>query len=175
MTRLRCGVAVGALMLAACGSSEFQDLQTFTAESETELRGRVDPVPQVAMAEPVVYDAADLPDPFSPQRLAPPAAQQANMPAPRRPGPNEPLAAYPLESLTMVGTVARGGERWALIRTPENTIYRVTRGSFVGQQLGEVAAVSETSVTLHEYLQDAVTGRWSERVSSLQLQDGERS
>ena len=74
----------------------------------------------------------------------------------------------------MVGTVTRGGQRWALIRTPEHAIYRVGRGSFMGQQLGEVAAISETSVTLHEYVQDTVTGQWSERVSNLLLRDDER-
>jgi len=133
----------------------------------------VEPIPQVALAEPFAYEVIDLPDPFAPQRVVP-RNTDPGMPAPKRPGPHEPLAAYPLESLAMVGTVARGGQRWALVRTPENAIYRVGRGSFIGQQLGQVAAISETSITLHEYVQDTVTGQWGERVSKLQLQEGER-
>ena len=60
-----------------------------------------------------------------------------------------------------------------MIQTPDKTIYRVSRGSFMGQPFGEVAVVSETSVTLHQYLQDGVTGQWSERMSSLQVEDDE--
>jgi len=161
-------------MLAACGGGEIRDLESFVKDSGNELRGRVDPLPLVAAADRVVYDAGELPDPFTLRRVAPAAASTGIAGPTRRPSPNDPLASYPLESLTMVGTVSQGGQRWALIRTPDNTIYRVSRGSFIGQQFGEVAVVTETSVTLHEYLQDGVTGQWSERMSSLQLQDDER-
>ena len=173
MARYRSSIAIGATLLAACGSGEYADLQGFVGDPHDELRGRVEPAPQVAAAEPFAYEVTDVPDPFAAQRVVPRNADPG-LPTPRRPGPHEPLAAYPLESLAMVGTLTRGGQRWALIRTPENAIYRVARGSFMGQQLGEVAAISEASVTLHEYVQDTVTGQWSERVSNLLLQDGER-
>jgi len=44
----------------------------------------------------------------------------------------------------------------------------------MGQQFGEVAVVTATSVSPHECLQDGVTGQWTERMSSLQLQDDEQ-
>ena len=71
MARFRSGIAIGTALLAACGSGEFADLQGFVRDSHSELRGRVDQVPQVAAAEPFAYDVTDLPDPFAAQRIVP--------------------------------------------------------------------------------------------------------
>jgi type IV pilus assembly protein PilP len=72
----------------------------------------------------------------------------------------------------MVGTLERGKVRWALIKTPDSNLYRVTNGNYMGQNFGVIAMISETSITLKELIQDT-TGSWSERTSQLQLLDEE--
>jgi type IV pilus assembly protein PilP len=74
----------------------------------------------------------------------------------------------------MVGTLERGRQRWALVKTPENTLYRVRNGNYMGQNFGVVAMITDTSVTLKELIQDT-NGSWSERTSALQLvEEGEK-
>jgi type IV pilus assembly protein PilP len=173
-SRTLASLAVLAL-LNGCAGSEFEDLKTFVEQSDQGLRGRVEQLPQPQPYEPMAYEAFDLPDPFAPRRIDPAKQPKvAGGPQPDTTRRKEALEAYPLESLSMVGTLERGNKRFALVKTPENTLYRVTNGNYMGQNFGVVAMVTETSVTLKELVQDT-NGSWSERTSALQLvEEGEK-
>ena len=160
------------LLLAACSSGEFSDLKEFVDQSGQGMRGRVEPLPLVIAYEPMSYDAFDLPDPFQPRKIEPDKTALNSGPAPDLNRRKEALEAYPLESLKMVGTLERARQRWALIKTPDNNLYRVKNGNYMGQNFGVVAMITETSVTLKELIQDT-NGSWSERTSTLQLLDEE--
>jgi type IV pilus assembly protein PilP len=84
----------------------------------------------------------------------------------------EPLEAYPLDSMTMVGSVTKGGRPYALLRV-DNLLYQVKTGDYLGQNFGKITKISETDVTLREIVQDA-GGEWIERNSALQLQEKAR-
>lgn len=59
-------VALGAWLALRVGGGGGHDLKQELAEQSKDLRGRVDPLPQVRAAQPVRYRAGDLPDPFYP-------------------------------------------------------------------------------------------------------------
>ena len=84
----------------------------------------------------------------------------------------EPLEAFPLESLAMVGTLERDKTIFALVRTPERDVYQVRPGNYVGQNFGVVTGIAEGEVKLKELVQDGA-GDWTERSSTLQLQQAE--
>ena len=172
MMRSRIAVLCGTLLLAACGGGEFSDLKEFVEKSGEGVRGRVDPLPQVIAYEPMSYEAYDLPDPFQPRKIEPDKTTVGGGAGPDLNRRKEALEAYPLESLTMVGTLEKGKRRWALITTPDKNLYRVTTGNYMGQNFGVVAMITETGVTLKELIQDT-SGSWSERTSELQLLDEE--
>jgi type IV pilus assembly protein PilP len=172
MIRSRQFVILAALLLAGCGGGEFADLKEFVEQSGEGMHGRVEPLPQVIAYEPMTYDAFDLPEPFQPRKIEPDKAAVGTGPAPDLNRRKEALEAYPLESLKMVGTLERTRQRWALIKTPDNNLYRVKNGNYLGQNFGVVAMISESSVTLKELIQDT-NGSWSERTSTLQLLDEE--
>jgi len=172
MSRRSLLVVAGTALLAACGGGEFSDLKEFVDQSAQGMRGRVEPLPLVVAYEPMTYDAFDLPDPFQPRMIVPDKTAAGSGPAPDLTRRKEALEAYPLESLKMVGTLEKARQRWALIKTPDNNLYRVKNGNYMGQNFGVVAMISETSVTLKELIQDT-TGSWSERTSTLQLLDEE--
>jgi type IV pilus assembly protein PilP len=159
-------------LLSACSSGEFSDLKEFVEQSKQGMRGRVEPLPQVVAYEPMAYDAFDLPDPFQPRKIEPEKTAANSGPAPDLTRRKEALEAYPLESLKMVGTLEKARQRWALIKTPDNNLYRVRNGNYMGQNFGVVAMITDTSVTLKELIQDT-NGSWSERTSTLQLLDEE--
>jgi len=169
--RFRGCLALIGLVLAACGGGEFSDLKEFVDQSGQGLRGRVEPLPQVKAYEPISYNAFDLPDPFKPRKIEPEKGGGSG-PAPDTNRRKEPLEAYPLESLKMVGTLERANQRWALIKTPDGNLYRVRRSNYMGQNFGVIAMISESSITLKELIQDT-TGSWSERTSNLQLLEDE--
>ena len=84
----------------------------------------------------------------------------------------EPLEAFPLDAMTMVGSLDRGGKRVALLRV-DKLLYQVRVGEHLGQNYGRVTKITEGDVVLREIVQDAA-GEWIERNSELQLQEKKR-
>lgn len=160
-----------ALLASGCGSGEFEDLNRFVEQSKQGLKGRVEPLPEIKQFEAFAYNAFDLPDPFEPHSPETAAAQAAAAggPAPDMSRRKETLEAFPLESLTMVGTLEQKRVRYALIRTPDKNLYRAKVGNYMGQNFGIVTAISETTISLKEVIQDPANGGWNERTASLQL------
>jgi type IV pilus assembly protein PilP len=139
-------------------------------ESKQGLRGRVEPLPEIKQFEPFAYNAFELPDPFSPRDLETGSGVAVGTgPAPDMSRRKETLEAFPLESLKMVGTLQQNRVRYALIKTPDNNLYKARIGNYMGQNFGIVTAVSETALSLKEVIQDPANGGWSERSASLQL------
>ena len=139
-------VIVAPVLLNGCGSGEFEDLNRFVEESKQGLRGRVEPLPEIKQFEPFAYNAFDLPDPFRPRDLEVAAGGPVGGgPAPDMNRRKETLEAFPLESLKMVGTLERKRVRYALIRTPDNNLYKAKVGNYMGQNFGIVTAVRPTA------------------------------
>lgn len=171
MTVMRCTVVL-AIFLAAlggCGSGEFEDLNRFVEESKQGLQGRVEPLPEIKQFEALAYDAYDLSDPFQPRQLVAAGGPTDGGPAPDANRRKEALEAFPLEGLKMVGTLEQKRIRYALIRTPDNNLFKARVGNYMGQNFGIVTAISESTVTLKEVVQDPASGGWNERSASLQL------
>jgi len=155
------------LGLTGCGGGGMDDLQTFVAETGKDMQGKIEPLPQVKVYEPFTYNAFDLPDPFKPRKLSS-AGGGGTQPDLNR--PKEPLEAFSLETLKMVGMLSKRGVVHAVIKTPDNAIYHVRKGNYVGQNFGLITQISNSEVTLREIVQDSA-GDWSERTSTLLLQE----
>lgn len=156
------------LSLAACGGNGYEDLEQFVKNSGNNLRGKVDPLPEVRAYQPFTYAAFDLPDPFKPRKLK--LTQGGGGLQPDMNRPKEPLEAYSLESLKMVGVLKQKGNTYAVIKAPDNAIYRIHSGNYIGQNFGRVTAVNDTTVKIKEIVQDSA-GDWAERESNLTLQE----
>ena len=79
----------------------------------------------------------------------------------------EPLEAFPLEQLKMVGTLTQGPDTYALVRA-DKTLYRVKKGNYIGQNFGLITDVTDGEIKLKEIVQDSA-GDWAERQSVLPL------
>ena len=164
------------LFLAACGGDEHQDLKEELKVLTKDLRGRIEPLPVVKAYEPVPYRAFDMPDPFGPAKIELAVATEkkgkkdANAPDATR--IKEPLEAFPLESLKMVGTLAQKGANYALVRA-DASVYRVKAGNYLGQNFGVITGITDTQINLKELVQDA-SGDWTERKVALQMVESGR-
>ena len=163
-----CGVG---LLVAACGGESHQDLRAWMQDQGKGVKGKLDPLPQVKPYEPFTYNAFDLPDPFKPRKIEP--AKGGSKLAPDLNRRKEPLESFPLESLQMVGTLQRGKNTYALVRTTDKDIYQIKIGNYLGQNFGVVVQISEGEVQVRELVQDGA-GDWTERSSTIQLAEAEQ-
>jgi type IV pilus assembly protein PilP len=170
MKRAAALATVATLALAGCGGESHQDLRIWMGDQGKGARGKLDPLPQIKPYDPFAYNAFDLPDPFKPRKIEP--TKGASKLAPDLARRKEPLEAYPLESLAMVGTLERGKQIYALVKTPDSDVYQIRAGNYVGQNFGVVTGIGESEVKLKELVQDGA-GDWTERSSTLQLQQAE--
>lgn len=160
-------------VLAGCGDNGIADVKTWMEQVRRETRSIVPKLPPPKQFTPFVYNAKDMMDPFNPGKLMTALANaqkrsgNALVPDPDR--PREPLEAYPLDTLKMVGTLQKAGLSYALLQA-DKTIFRVKVGNYVGQNLGVVTSISEAAVELREVVQDAA-GDWVERKAKLELQE----
>jgi len=167
-------VLAGVALLAACGGEEQGELRQELAAMTKDLRGRVDPLPQVRSYEPVPYKGESMLDPFVPGRIV--VTQAAGTGGggggvqPDLNRPKEPLEAFPLEQLQMVGTLAQKKDMYALVRAGNN-LFRVKKGNYMGPNFGVITAIDEGQINLKEVVQDS-GGDWVERSTSLQMQGG---
>ncbi len=161
-----------ALLLAGCGGEQYGDLKEELNALTKDLKGKVEPLPVVKPYEPVPYEVSDLPDPFGTAKfetVARGAGTGSSKLKPDESRPKEPLEAFALESLKMVGTLQQGKVTYALIRA-DVSLYRIKAGNYLGQNFGLVTEVSETEVKLRELVQDA-SGDWTEKIGAVQLQE----
>jgi type IV pilus assembly protein PilP len=157
------------LMLVSCAGEEFEDLQTFVKESGAEMRGQVDPAPEIKPYEAFPYDnSAALPDPFKARKQEAKNFAGTGLNQPDVTRAKQELEEFPLESLKVVAYLRKGNIGHAIIRSSNGKLHRVKAGNYIGLNFGQITSVTETEVKVKEMVQDGA-GDWLERESSLQL------
>ncbi len=161
-----------ALGLAGCGGDEHGDLKQELTQATKDFRGQVPPLPQVRPYEPVPYTGEAQVDPFRTDRIEVAqvgvrSSDAKSKIAEHEKRVKEPLEAFPLESIQMLGTITQDKETFALVKAGPN-LYRVKKGNYLGQNFGVITSIDEGGIKLKELVQDG-TGEWVERASALQL------
>lgn len=168
-------VAAGAL--SACGSSGQEEIQQWMQEQRAQTKPNVQPIPEPKKFTPQDYTQEAAIEPFSNQKLTQAlkrdsqqsSSASAALLAPELNRRKEPLEAFPLDAMVMVGSLVKQGQPVALVKV-DNLLYQVRPGNYLGQNYGRITKVGETEVVLRELVQDAA-GEWVERTASLQLQE----
>ncbi len=168
-------VCLAVSAFAGCSGSQ-DELQQWIEQEKREAKPNVTPLSPPKKFDPQPYLAANGVEPFSNRKLTVALKQEARQPnsllAAEINRRKEPLEAYPLDSMSMVGSVVKQGRQHALLRV-DNLLYQIKTGDYLGQNYGKVTKITETDVSLREVVQDAA-GEWIERTSSLQLQESAR-
>ncbi len=177
MKRLLC-IATGALLLSALGACapDNEELTQWMEQQHKEVRPSVAPVYPPKKFDPQAYLGATGVEPFGAQKLiaaSGAAAGRSNaVLAAAKAHTAQELESYPLDSMTMVGTLHQGGKSHALLMV-DNRLHDVKVGDYIGQNYGRITGISDTEITLNETVQDA-TGEWIDRTSTLQIQEKAR-
>lgn len=150
-----------AAVLAGCGVDEMTDLKTYVEEVRSRSEAPIEPIPEIRQPEIYAYRArlAEQRDPFTPE-MPPeePSEGTQNGIGPDESRDKEELEAFPLDTLRMVGTVARDENRWALVQDKQGVIYRVRAGNYLGQNHGRITEVFDDRVELIEIVPDRAGG-----------------
>ena len=166
---------VAVLSLQGCAADQ-DELQQWMEQQRREVKPSVEALSPPKKFIPQAYVALSNVEPFSSQKLTVALKQEARQPnsllAAEINRRKEALEAYPIDSMSMVGSVVRGGRPYALLRV-DNLLYQVKPGDYLGQNYGKITKISETDVSFREIVQDAA-GEWIERMSALQLQEKAR-
>ncbi len=165
----------GTALMAAC-SPEHDELREWMEQQRREAKPNVQPLQAPKKFDPEPYGAAQGVEPFSTQKLSVALKQEARQPnsllAAELNRRKEPLEAYPLDSMSMVGSVNKEGRPFALLRV-DNLLYQVKVGDHLGQNYGLITKIAETEIVLRELVMDA-SGEMIERPATLQLQERAR-
>jgi type IV pilus assembly protein PilP len=168
---LALGLAAVAALLSGC-SGDRAELQAWMDETRRNTPPITEKISEPKKFQPFVYQAADEIDPFSLQKMrvagATVAGRASNGLQPDSARRREPLEAFPLDNLKMVGNLRQGSANVALLQA-DTVVFQVRVGNYVGQNFGRVLKISESEVAIRETVQDAA-GDWMERDTALQLQ-----
>lgn len=161
--------------IISCSSDDMNDLREFVQNEKAKPAGKIGPLPEIKPYHTYLYQAFDKRDPFSPPSFATAAAHAEHgeggsgiQPDFRR--RREPLEDFSLDTLRMVGLLAKEQENWGLVQASDGTIHRVQPGNYVGQNHGKISAIEEDRISLTELIPNG-QGGWLEREAALALSE----
>lgn len=168
-----------AIALGGCGASGDDELRQWMSDLRATTKPRVTPLTEPKQFFPQAYSSENGVEPFNSIKLTQALRRDSNqlaanaaLIAPEMARRKEPLEAYPLDTMVMVGSLDKKGAPTALLKV-DKLLYQVRLGNYIGQNYGKIVRISENAVQLREIVQDA-TGDWIERTATLDLQEGKK-
>jgi type IV pilus assembly protein PilP len=158
---------ISASVLPGCSQS-YDDLYAYIEQQKAAHVGSVKPIPQFKPYESFTYSAAELRDPFEAVMEIEEDEDKNDLLSPDKTRPRQPLEAFSLDSLRMVGVLEQGDNLWGLIEDPKQVVHRVQVGNYMGQNEGAITGITEGEIFLVEIIPDGVGG-YIEREASIAI------
>jgi len=153
-------------VLTGCNQG-VDDLYTYIEQQKAAHVGSVRPIPQFKPYESFTYSAYELRDPFE-AAIEIEEDDKDDLLSPDKTRPRQPLEAFPLDTLRMVGVLEQDVNLWGLIEDPKQVVHRVQIGNYMGQNEGAITGISEGEIFLVEIIPDGVGG-YIERNASIAI------
>jgi type IV pilus assembly protein PilP len=173
------GVAAIMFLLSGCFNSRDSELQQWMVEQRGNTPPKVTPIAAPKKFVPQAYTQQASMEPFNNQKLLQALRKDSSQSAanlalisPELARTKEALESFPLDSVSMVGTLNKKNSPVALLKV-DKLLYQAKVGNYVGQNYGRITKISDSEVVLREIAQDA-SGEWVERKVNLQLQAKEK-
>lgn len=159
-----------ALLLVGCGS-EYSDLDAYMEEVKSRPKASIEPLPKEEIYRPFAYMVAAKRSPFQPPvKLETIKNQVASKDV--KPDENrikQFLESFNIETFSMVGTLTRGNDLYALIRA-DGGIHRVKVGDYLGRNHGKIIEIKPAEINVVEIVPNG-EGGYLERPRTLVLQE----
>lgn len=161
-------VLLASCLLIGCAEQKMDDLQRFVENAHKDRKPRVEPLPRIKPHETFAYTATQLTDPFSKSNLVRNQPSQAKGNAPDINRRKEPLEQFPLDSLSMVGTLSKAETAWAVIQAPDGTVHRAQLGNYLGKNYGKIMKLTSSKLFITEIIPGG-NENWIERETSIAI------
>ena len=133
---------------------------------------KVNPIEPMPPVGSFLFNPEGLRDPFSPvEKSIDNMTDQVIATSGVQPDFNrhkEELESYSLDTLRMVGTVQMKGVLWALIKSSDGTIHRVSEGNYLGRNHGRILRILQDKLEIMEIVPDQ-PGTWREHQVAIAL------
>ncbi|WP_110692527.1 pilus assembly protein PilP [Salinicola halophyticus] len=164
------GLMVGLFIgggLAGCESADLASLQAHLDTLRHKPQGQIASLPEMPGYLSASYDQGSQRSPFVAEQVAEPGPEET-APLPDAERPRQPLEAFELDSLSLVGTLTVGKTPSALVAAPDGRVHRLFRGNYLGRDYGRIVSVEPRGLTLVETVRDSAGG-WTERRQQLEM------
>ena len=162
-------------LLFAC-SNDMSEVKNAISDIKASTPADIEPIPEIKVYEKYTYQSTDMRSPFMPDENAEKEAASADGNG-LRPNPNrnrEFLEDFPLDTLTMVGTLNTNNVNYALVLTADGLIHQIRTGNYLGQNEGEILDITDRGIAIRELVPDGLGG-YIYRANELPLQEVETS
>ena len=78
----------------------------------------------------------------------------------------DPLEKFPMDRLSMRGTLLIGKQRWGLVQVVDGQLYKIKVGQHLGLKHGKVLALHKTNIDVLELIMNK-SGCWKEQIIAL--------
>jgi type IV pilus assembly protein PilP len=167
---------VSSFSLVGCGDGGVQEVRQWMDEVRQQTVVVVPKISEPKTFTPFVYNEKNEVDPYNPAKLAAAFAKlQGNSTSNIKPDlerRREPLEAFPLDTIKMVGTLQKPSLSYALLQV-DKAVFQAKVGNYIGQNFGMITKITDTEVELKEIVRDA-SGEWVERQAKLELQESKK-
>lgn len=162
-------------LIQGCGfGSPTDDIDNYIQQVKGRPAGNIEPIPAFRPYEAFVYSATAMRSPFElpvdvEKRVY---AKSGSNIKPDFNREKEYLESFDFTSLSMVGSIKKGGTLWALVQDEQGVVHWVTNGNYLGKNHGRIISTQETKLELIEIVSDGLKG-WVERPRVLALSEKE--
>jgi type IV pilus assembly protein PilP len=167
------------LLMEGCFGSRDDELQQWMVAQRGNTPVKVAPISEPKKFKPQAYDQASSMEPFNNQKLLQALRKDSSQSvanlaliSPELARRKEALESFPLDTMSMVGSLNKNSAPVALLRV-DKLLYQVKVGNYIGQNYGRITKITDSEIMLREIAQDAA-GEWIERKVNLQLQAKEK-
>ncbi|WP_110666872.1 pilus assembly protein PilP [Salinicola halophilus] len=169
MRARRLTLALGAVLaLGGCADADLGALEAHLESLRHTPKGAIAELPEMPTFEAVGYAQRARRSPFVADVAAPQESVAPSSPLPDAGRTSEPLEAFDLDSLELVGTLSVGARDSGLVRAPDGRVHRLFTGDHLGRDYGTIVAIGERELTLVESVRGA-QGEWVERTRQLAM------
>jgi len=150
-------VLLCSITMFAC-SNDMSDLKSDINKIKASTPADIEPIPEIKLYEKYSYQSSLLRSPFQPDDSVDDdeRSAQGNGLRPNVNRNREFLEDFPLDTLTMVGTLNTNNVNYALVLTADGLIHQIRAGNYIGENEGEILNVSDQGIEIREL----VSFRW---------------
>lgn len=170
-------LSILALSLSGCADRDMHDLNEYINTVKFRPPTPIEPIPKQKDVDNVAFDSKtnEYRDPFKIKEIPIEKIPTLNNGiSPDITRVKEDLESYPLDSLTVSGTVTLNDKIWAIIKEKSGGIFRVKVGDHIGENYGEIIEITQQDMQVLEIFPDKNPGSWYKQEITLNLDDNNK-